>query len=364
MSKFIIEELKQYTENEELINLAEKLSKDKELDLLMNYERIYNSAHLPREIIELLMIGYINMCLIKNNQTLAHIIKNPVFIKDLENFTKENMQHFLELCENEVTAPILENKDIIGYYSVESYLRIADLVLETRIRPGAPTIIAYIVQLAMEECPIEHFRTAIDLVPTDPEEIKKYLAFATNEVFKKDSTPSEQASVLEYYNSLDEEEKKLCYNLFTFPNFNSKCTILDKLSLIREGNHERLSTLFKKHQIFLEVYNCHELIAIVNEFWESPILLLLSNEYLQKFLSLKEILYLYRGLDLDSIEDVQAFINLIQKYQSLLPEENGYSSILALLDYESYTKALKKYMKNYEPKNPMRALETANYKLL
>ena len=74
-------------------------------------------------------------------------------------------------------------------------------------------------------------------------------------------------------------------------------------------------------------------------------------------------MHLYYGLELNSQEKIDKFLELIYKHQDILPKDNLFQGIVALCDYESYTKTISDYMKNYQTEKIYKTLQSSKEKI-
>ncbi|MCX4248956.1 MAG: hypothetical protein OSJ65_04245 [Bacilli bacterium] len=371
MIKKLLEYLRKYTSSKDVLNICDNLDENNLETVIDKYKTVINFDPLvDRSVLDKLIINYIEKGILGSNNNLVHLMDEQEFLFKIKEFTQEDVERIIYFTEKESSVKnslhfLMCDKELLKKLDVATYFELLILGIEYagNLFFSASQIIKASVK---RDYPISYIKEIVELIVKNSEKEKIITEISTNDNFNLIDSLFWKLTILRYIIDIEENDKLFFIKkIITNYNVIIRFCPFDILTFVQNIDISKAKEKEEDMAILFDFYTLDEVKYIINErlLNNQFISRLIFNLYFRQFLSLEEIMHLYYGLELNSQEKIDKFLELIYKHQDILPKDNLFQGIVALCDYESYTKTISDYMKNYQTEKIYKTLQSSKEKI-
>lgn len=373
MKDILISEIKKYTKNYLVLDLAVNLEEEKLKLVIEKYRAITEKNKIiDYNVLDAVVYYYIKESLVNKNSNYYSLMRCEAFLSKISEFSLEEIEEIVRFSGkkclyNDYLSMALNDENIL--HNVSGYEYIQLLRIQDRFTDSEDffcpvhEIISY---LAKRKCSVTYISSVVDLAVKNKEKCSNIKRLSIDDNFNELSTEFSKLFILTYVSACDSNYKiSLLEDLISKQKNVTQNEAKTITNFIEKVNLENLENIMRFNGELFDYYTLDEMLVIINELFDNNIAFeLIQNYYLRGSLTLEEIMYFYHGLGLSEKTKHKKFMETIQAHKDLLPEKNAFSALVALFDYESYRAAIKEYFTIYVPDNILSILSETREKYL
>lgn len=373
MKDILIKEIKKYTKNDLVIDLAVNLEEEN-LKLVIEKYRIITEKNkiIDYNVLDAVVYYFIEESLVNKNPNYYSLMRCEAFLSKINEFSLEEIEEIVSFSSkkclySDYLSMALNDQNILHNVSGHDYvqlLRIQDRFTDSEdFFCPVHEIMSY---LAKRKRSVTYISSVIDLAVKNKEKCSYIKRLSIDDNFNELSTEFSKLFILTYVSTCDSNYRiSLLEDLISKQKNVIQNEAKNIINFIEKVNLDNLENFMRFNGELFDYYTLDEMLVIINELFDNNIACeLIQNYYLREALTLDEIMYLYHGLGLCEKAKYKKFMETIQAHKDLLPEKNAFSALVALFDYESYRAVIKEYLTFYVPDNILSTLSETREKYL